>query len=82
VYQDQQADGTPYFHACPPLANPGYQPDPLLPRYDPRESIERPGRRNENLVAVHMRQPNGELIVARMDIIAEGAGRREEPSAE
>jgi len=58
VYQDLMADGSLYFHACPPL------------EVDPRgRVVERPDKRNENLV---MGEP-GEA--PRMK--AEGRGRVE-----
>lgn len=47
VYVPQQEHGT-YYHACPPIPNPAFQPDPGAKGYDPRETIPLPGGRNEN----------------------------------
>lgn len=59
-YSDPQADGSRYFHACPPLRNPDYEMqfeldkegnrvpkgplNPKIPRFIPR-----PDARNENM---------------------------------
>ncbi len=49
TYRDADATGAPYFHACPPIVNPAFQPDTAKPLPDPRETIERPNRRDENI---------------------------------
>ncbi len=49
-YERTQRDGARYFHACAPLANPAHQPDPAAPAFDPRETVERRNKRDENLV--------------------------------
>ncbi len=49
IYSDKMADGSLYFHACGPIANPGFQPDPTKPNFDARPLIERPNRRDENV---------------------------------
>jgi hypothetical protein len=49
LYRRQLEDGMLYFHACPQLPNPAYQPNLAKPAYDPRISIDRPGAVNENI---------------------------------
>jgi ssDNA-binding Zn-finger/Zn-ribbon topoisomerase 1 len=49
TYADTQADGTRYFHACSPVVNPAFQPDPTKLTHDARETIERDNARNENM---------------------------------
>ncbi len=67
TYRDTQADGTLYFHACPPTPNPLFQPDTAKPLPDPRESIERPNKRDENITVDAQGKAAG--------IKAAGAGR-------
>jgi hypothetical protein len=75
VYVPQQPGGT-YYHACPPVRNPDYQPDMAAAAYDPRETIARPGGRDENLRPAAPRR-DGEPGPARPPVmIAEGAGVR------
>lgn len=50
TYSPTQADGSKYFHACPPIANPAYQPDPAKPAFNLTQTIEIPNKRDENLV--------------------------------
>jgi len=49
IYEKTQRDGTLYFHACAPVANPAYQPDPTKPNFDTVETIERAQKRDENI---------------------------------
>lgn len=49
TYPRPEPPEQPYFHVCPPVPNPDFQPDPRAPEYDPRELIEREGHVNENL---------------------------------
>jgi hypothetical protein len=75
VYVPQQPGGT-YYHACPPVRNPAYQPDMAAAGYDPRETIPRPGGRDENLRPAAPRR-DGEPGPARPPaMVAEGAGVR------
>jgi hypothetical protein len=48
IYDTAAADGSRYFHACPPIANPTYQPDPSKKGFDPQLTIEQPNKRDEN----------------------------------
>lgn len=49
TFEPAQRDGSLYFHACAPVANPKYQPDESAPQYDPRETVERANKRDENI---------------------------------
>jgi hypothetical protein len=49
TFEPTQRDGSQYFHACAPIPNPALQPDPGKPAYDPRETVERPNKRDENI---------------------------------
>jgi hypothetical protein len=49
TYETRQGDAR-YFHACAPIANPAYQPDPLKPAFNLIETIERPNKRDENII--------------------------------
>jgi len=66
TYTPQQAGNGQYFHACPPIANPAYQPDPTKPAFNLVQTIEQPNKRDENLVL----DPTGKVI----GIKAAGAG--------
>jgi hypothetical protein len=89
IYSDTQKDGGRYFHACGPVANPNYQPDPSKPNHDARETIERVGRRDEN-TARNLQYIEGKPMIVTNDpndatrqnitpaeslILSEGAGR-------
>jgi len=50
TYPDKQHAGCDYFHACGPIPNPAYQPNPALPNFDLQQYIERPNKRDENLL--------------------------------
>lgn len=50
VYQDPQPDGSAYFHSCPEVVNPAFQPDATKPNFDPRPTAPRPDARDENIV--------------------------------
>lgn len=49
TYAPTQADGSRYFHACAPIANPAYQPDPQKGPVNLQQTIERPNKRDENI---------------------------------
>jgi hypothetical protein len=49
TYPSVQADGSRYFHACAPIANPAFNTDPEKGPVDLRETIERPNKRDENI---------------------------------
>jgi hypothetical protein len=49
TYTPIQRDGSRYFHACGPIPNPAYQPDATQAKFDPRVTIERPNKRDENI---------------------------------
>lgn len=51
--------GAAYFHACAPIANPAYQPDPLKGALNLQATIERPNKRDENVKLL----PDGKTIV-------------------
>jgi hypothetical protein len=51
MYFDPQPDGSRYFHACPDVPNENYQPDIAAPDYDPRETVNRRGHRDERPIA-------------------------------
>jgi hypothetical protein len=76
VYAPDQ-NGYLYAHVCPPVVNPAFQPDPRAAKYDPRETVERPGHRDENPVA-HTRRANDAAndIAESVTIRAAGAGAR------
>lgn len=74
TYPPVQADGLRYYHQCPPVQNPAHQPDPRKPLFDPRETIERAGARNENVRAEPTRR-DGEPAAATFAVpISEGLG--------
>jgi hypothetical protein len=50
TYQDTTKGGIAYFHACGPIPNPLYQPDPTKPLFNLQQFIERPNKRDENLL--------------------------------
>lgn len=50
TYQDPLADGSAYFHVCPDVPNPAFQPDPTKPNFDPRPTAPRPDGRDENIL--------------------------------
>ena len=52
TYEPIQADGSRYFHACPPIANPAYNADPTKGAVDMREHVERPDKRDENVTGI------------------------------
>ncbi len=68
TYRDIAADGSLYFHACAPIVNPAFQPDSAKPLPDPRETIERPNKRDENIT-------RASLAATTPAITAAGAGR-------
>ena len=49
TYPETNPDSTQNFHACGPIPNPDFQPDPTQPGFDPRQQIERPDKRDENI---------------------------------
>lgn len=49
TYFDTLIEEKRYFHACAPVPNPDLQPDPSKPDFDPRETVERADKRNENV---------------------------------
>ena len=82
VFEEVLRDGARYFHACPPVANVSYQPDPHKDAYDPRETVERQGHRDENSSGVP-RPPGDESDEAReARMKAPGAGRERLGAAE
>ncbi len=88
-YTDTLVDGMDYFHACPPIAVPGAQPDPALPGFTPPLEHERADKRDENLpagivfaegLAVRLEHdPNDRAVVRRVPVTSlvktEGKGR-------
>lgn len=56
TYRDASPAGQLYFHACAPVRNPRYQPDPEKARFDPRETIARENARDENLIEGPLRR--------------------------
>ncbi len=77
TYSDTQRDGAAYFHACAPIHNPAYQPDPAKGAFDPREMVERPGARNENIdeTALKLATAGGTKILAGpAPILSDGKG--------
>ncbi len=88
-YHDTLPDGMDYYHACPPLAMPGAQPDPALPGFTPPVERERADKRDENLppgivfvegLAVRLEpDPNDRAVVRRVPVTSllksEGKGR-------
>lgn len=88
VFLDPQRDGSAYFHACPPIPNDAYQPDPAQDNYDPRETVLREGHRDERPIA-GMQVLDGKLHVptyvaeegrqmlkpGKFAIVSEGKGR-------
>jgi hypothetical protein len=52
TYSPVQADGSRYFHACSPIPNPAYQPDPTKAAFNPTPTIERPNKLDENIVGI------------------------------
>jgi hypothetical protein len=67
-------DGAPYYHACAPIANPNLQPDPTKANYDPRETIERAGHRDERVKPVPEFDKEGKPMPGASVPIAPGAG--------
>jgi hypothetical protein len=70
-YEDRTQDGVRYFHACPPIVNPAFDPRPTIvnpvtgvvvrnPAYSPRDTIERLVKRDENIVQL---QRDGEVEI-------------------
>lgn len=76
VYVPDQASGA-YFHKCPPVANPDYQPDPARKGYDPRETIPRPFARDENVRPRAIRRKAKDGTDLPLPIVAEGCGFEE-----
>jgi hypothetical protein len=52
TYETILADGSLYFHACGPIPNPAYQPDPKKGPVNRTETIERPNKRDENVTGI------------------------------
>jgi hypothetical protein len=50
TYTPLPASNEQYFHACPPIPDPLFQPDPAKAAFHPNETIERANKRDENLV--------------------------------
>jgi hypothetical protein len=79
-YQDPLPDGSRYFHACAPVANPAYNLDPNAGPVDPRPTLERPAKRDENPVftaatdeegrLVPVRNSNEDVVKARVAVVA------------
>ncbi len=67
AYVTPQAGGVVYYHACPPHANPDFQPVLDKPGYDSRETLEHPDKRDENI-----RQ---DPVTFEVTVISEGKGR-------
>jgi hypothetical protein len=44
-----EPDGSHYYHACGPLPNPAYQPDPTKGAVNLVQTIERPGKVDQNV---------------------------------
>ena len=57
TYPDTTQGGVRYFHACGPIPNPLYQPDPTKPNFNLQQFIERPNKRDENLIV----NPNADV---------------------
>lgn len=52
IYPDTTGPGKiRYYHACPPILNPAYQPDPTKPLFNLVQFIERPGKIDENIAS-------------------------------
>ena len=49
TYTQNQADGSRYYHACGPIPNPAYQPDPTKGAVNLQQTIEHPNKRDENI---------------------------------
>lgn len=82
VYFDRSTGGVVYFHQCALVPNPAFQPDPGRPRYDPRELIERPGHRDENLLEELPLDAEGRMRPRLVSRRLEGAGAEELPDVE
>lgn len=67
TYAPVQADGSRYFHACAPIPNPAYQPDPTKGAVNLQQTIERPNKRDENFAGI---DPATKLPI----IVSAGAG--------
>lgn len=52
TYNAAPADGNRYFHACAPIPNPAYQPDPSKPLFNLQQTIEHPNKRDENIAGI------------------------------
>lgn len=53
TYNTAQADGSRYFHACSPIPNPAYQPDPTKGPVNLQPTIERPNKLDENIIGIN-----------------------------
>jgi hypothetical protein len=49
TYEPTPPDGSRYYHACPPIPNPAYQPDPAKGAANLQQTIEHPNKRDENI---------------------------------
>lgn len=61
-------------HVCGRPENPGYQPDPSAPRYDPRPALELAGHRDERVFATITHDPEGRPMKVDRHPPREGAG--------
>jgi ssDNA-binding Zn-finger/Zn-ribbon topoisomerase 1 len=52
IYNTTQPDGSRYFHACAPIPNPTYQPDPTKGTVVLQQTVERPNKRDENIAGI------------------------------
>jgi hypothetical protein len=75
TYSDPGPDGMHYYHACPAeMLNARYQPDPTQPDHDPRATVPRPRRRDENLLPQEPPPEHGQREPRPARIRAGGAG--------
>lgn len=63
TYSPIQADGLQYFHTCPPIPNPAYNPDPTKGATNFQLTIERPNKRDENVIG-HNPETKQPIIVS------------------
>jgi ssDNA-binding Zn-finger/Zn-ribbon topoisomerase 1 len=67
TYSATQPDGSRYFHACAPIPNPAFQPDPTKGPVNLQATIELANKRNENITGI-------DLVTKQPIIVSAGAG--------
>jgi hypothetical protein len=67
TYTSVQPDGSHYFHACAPIDNPAYQPDPKKGAVNLQQTIERPNKRDENITGT-------DTVTSQPVMVSAGAG--------